>query len=975
MGIATTLSVAALATFYIARQLAVPSLADAESAFSHGNFVEALRVSELILQRQPESREALLLGGRAALAQQQHEVALALWSRVRADGSAESIMADVDCGALCAKLGRLSDAEQYFRRALASDPQQLDAHEQLLQLLRLEGRSWESLVHLHAVLRQKRFVVAHLELGGTLEATWINSDSDVPFLYYCGTVRPDDPLSLVGSLRLLLAQQRDVAVAREELTYLVASHPDVVEAQAMLGQLLFELGSGSEFLAWHSRLPDEAEQHPAIWVTRGRWVQGQGDTPGAVRCLWEALRRSPNDRAAHLLIAKLLVAIGQPEAAANFQRRGDQLLVFDDLLIRGPRGEDGRRLPATVIEMIKALENLGRLWEALGWSHILLRTGAASEFAQDTISRLEQRLNFDTPLTLDEANLAKTIDISNLPLPEWPAGLKSSGPATAQPGSAITFHDAARQVGLEFTYFRDNRRLRKRVYTFDFAGGGAAALDYDQDGWPDLYLTQSCSWPPGDSGQEPQNALFRNLDGKSFAPTTGLAGVGDQGFGHGPAIGDVNSDGFPDIYIANVGANRLYLNNGDGTFQDATHTSGTAGDEFSLSAAIADLNGDGLPDLYVANYLGGDALSRQCEGGGQPIQCSPLLFPGQQDRLYVNLGDDRFRDAALDAGMIPAEGAGKGMGVLAADIDGAGGLDLLVTNDTVANFLFINRTADGAIRMEELGHLAGVAYNELGHLQGSMGIAARDVNQDGMLDLFVTNFATERNNMFVQMPGESRGLFDERSVETNLGLTSTAMVGWGAQFLDAELDGDWDLLVANGHLDENTAGPLSGAMQPQFFENDGAARFAELPAAQLGPYFREPYFGRAVTRLDWNRDGLDDLCVTHLGAPTALLVNTSQRRGRFVALQLYGVSSNRDAIGAVVDVTTGDRHWTVQQMAGDGFEASNQRQIVVGLGNCDRVERLSIRWPNGSVQVFYDLAVDQEWMLVEDNQTPFNRSR
>ncbi|MDP6057571.1 MAG: CRTAC1 family protein, partial [Pirellulaceae bacterium] len=724
------------------------------------------------------------------------------------------------------------------------------------------------------------------------------------------------------------------------------------------------------------QLPAEAEQHPAIWVTRGRWAQQQGATPGAVRCLWEAIRRCPSDRAAHLLIAKLLVAIGQPEAAAAFQRRGDQLLVFDDLLIRGEKTEDGRRLPATVIKMIKALENLGRLWEALGWSHVLLETDPASEFAQDAILRLDRRLNFHTPLTLVEANPANAIDLSGLPLPAWPRDLQLTvPPTTVGTGSAVTFHDAARQVGLDFTYFLDHQRLKTRVYTFDFAGGGVGALDFDQDGWPDLYLTQSRSWPPVDLGQEPRNELFRNLDGESFVRTTVLAGVGDQGFGHGPAIGDVNSDGFPDIYVANLGANCLYLNNGDGTFQDGTDVSGTAGDEFSLSVVIADLNGDGLPDLYVANYLGGDALSRQCTGGGQPIQCSPLHFPGQRDRFYVNLGDGRFRDATADAGMIPAEGAGKGMGVLVADVDGAGDLDLFLTNDTMANFLFVNRSAGGAIRMEEVGHLAGVAYNELARIQGSMGIAAGDVNQDGMLDFLVTNFFKECNNMFVQMAREPHVLFDERSLATNLNWSSIEMVGWGAQFLDAELDGDLDLLVANGHLDKNTAGPSSGAMRPQFFENDGTARFVELPAAQLGPYFSGRYFGRALARLDWNCDGLSDLCVTHMGAPTALLVNTSQRRGRFVALQLHGVFANRDAIGAVVDLTTGDRHWTVQQMAGDGFEASNQRQIVVGLGDCDRVERLTIRWPDGGEQVFHDLAVDQVWILVEGNDTPWNRSR
>jgi tetratricopeptide (TPR) repeat protein len=940
------------------------SITEARSAFDQGDFAEAFRLSEQVLENDPDSKDALLIAGKAAHSAGEHDIALKYFRAVDDDGSEKSLDALMQSGHLSVKLGRLTDAEAFYQSVLRHRPGSLAANRALLNLLRIEGRNWEALPAIHQVLRQRQYTFENLALAGPLEAVWLRPDTDVLFLKHCARAEPGDLLCVLGTSRSLIFEDGDLGRALQGLLRVVAWNPDLIEAQAALGQLLFNNGADQEFLAWHSRLPKSADKHPAIWVTRGRWARGQQQTRAAIRCLCEANRVYTNDRAANLLMASLLVENGDTELAAQFQQRGEDLQAFDSLLTAGelPPAERAAR-------MIEILERLGRLWEANGWSHLLLSMEPNSSIAKAAVARLDQRLTPETPLTLESANLASTIDCSEFPLPDLPSTADLPFPENSK--SAVSFDDVSEDVKLGFTYFVDKPRMENHVYTFDFAGGGAAVLDYDQDGWPDLYLTQSCSWPPSDANAVRQNRLFRNNQGQSFEDCTLLAGVGDSGFGTGVAVGDVDGDGFPDLYVNNLGRNRFYHNNGDGTFTDRTDQSGTAGDDYSLSAVFVDLNRDGLPELYVVNYLGGDAMTRQCRNNGKPVQCSPRQFPGQQDRLYLNLGNGRFREVTEESGILDSQGIGKGMDVIAADLDGIGGPDLFIANDTTANFLFVNASDPGSqsVRLKERGTRSGVAYDDLGRMQSSMGIAARDANQDGLIDLLVTNFFKERNNLYVQTARQPDLLFSDHSLPSNLSPSSLTM-GWGTQFLDAELDGDWDLVVANGYLGQIVFGSENGMMRPQFFENQGAARFRELSARDLGQYFASDYFGRAVARLDWNRDGLEDLCITHMEAPVSLLQNTSQRRGRFVAIQLRGVLSSRDAIGSIVRIKVGSRQWTEQLTAGGGFQAASQQQIVVGLGDCELIEQLTVRWPDESEQDFRNVPADRELMLIQGHPAP-----
>jgi len=498
-------------------------------------------------------------------------------------------------------------------------------------------------------------------------------------------------------------------------------------------------------------------------------------------------------------------------------------------------------------------------------------------------------------------------------------------------------------------------------------GGGAAILDFDGDGWPDIELTQGCRWPPRPGRTDHLDRLFRNTGAGTFEDVTAAAGLVENGFSQGATVGDYNSDGFPDLYVANIGENRLYRNNGDGTFSDVSRSAGMTGDRWTSSCLMADLNGDGLPDLYDVDYLSGpDLLTRVCKKEGKSIaHCGPKDFAAAWDRFCLNLGDGRFADRTQSAGFHIDNG--KGLGVLAADFDGSGRLSLFIANDGVPNFFFANQTASpDQPRFVESAFPRGLAVNGQGQPEACMGIAADDFNNDGLLDLFVTNFFNESNTLFLQ---QSDHLFRDATAGSGLFRDSLNQLSFGTQSLDANLDGWRDLLITSGDIDRFTNRGRSYRMPPQFFLNTGG-QFRQLPAAALGKWFQGRYRGRGMSRLDWNRDGREDVVISPLDGPVALVTNTTTPHGHFLAVRLHGVRSNRDAIGTGLTLKTGDLTILRQLTAGDGYQASNERRIVFGLGDRTRIDTLTVHWPSGTTQVFSDLSADHEWILIEDRPQP-----
>lgn len=943
-------------------------LVEAREALERGNFEAAEKLASRCVSKNPQITGAYLVAGDAAERRGRLKQALDYYDGVKSDGSPDALESLFRSGKVSVQLGFASDGERRFRRVLEQNPQHVEAQKYLAFLLRLEGRNWElasSLVDLLRLTlprnpqRQTESMTSLIYLlrpAGNPEWVWLEDHERKMIQQFRQTV-PADMLPLLGEARVAAAENHEQR-AKTIYRRILNAYPRQTEAAAQLGLILANSGSRDELLQWHNDLPAIADSHPGVWVARGIAARRFEQSTAAIRCYLEAVNLHPSHLLANLQLAQLLAQHGRIDEAERFAERARQLSRLENYIKQA--GSE----PQSIRGLATLLEELGRLWEAAAWYQVGIELLPEARWAVEGRRRVFSQLTNRTPLQLEEFNPARQINRQNYPLPGWDnmaGGPRDKLPATAR--SPVSFSDTAAAAGLRFLFENGNDPSDDRANMYEFSGGGVAVLDFDGDAWPDIYLTQGGAWNASKAADHPSNRLFRNLHNGQFEDVSESSAVTDAGYGQGVTAGDFNNDGFADLYVANIGGNRFYENNGDGTFTDITDSTQTAGNVWTISCAIADFNGDSLPDLYVVNYLGGpDVFTRVCRRNGQPVQCDPPMFPAEQDQLYLNLGDGRFQNITEEAGVVAADG--KGMGLIVGDFRHSGKLDLFVANDTAPNFFFVNQTVNRGDRptFSEEGLLRGVAFDENGQSQSSMGIAAGDADGDGLIDLFSTNLSNEANNLYSHQPDH---MFRDSARPAGLYDSGFPLVGWGTQFVDGELDGRLDLVVANGDL-ETLPGREAAALMPLlYYANRGDTRFELAPASELGPYFERKRLGRAVATLDWNRDGLDDFCVTNVGTPAGLLENTTQDHGQYLVLRLRGVQSSRDAIGTIARVTTGERTLVRQLTAGDGFCACNERRLVFGLGASQLIDRMTIVWPSGLEQTFGDIAANQDVIAIE----------
>jgi tetratricopeptide (TPR) repeat protein len=876
----------------------------------------------------------------------------------------------------CRSVGRLTDAEAYYRKFLSHAPDNAAAHERLAFLLSTTGQRWESLPHYLALIRSGTATVPELTVFADLD----RAVEQRPFLEECVRQSPDDPLVQLG----LAADDfwtGNTAEAESRLRSLLAVAPHLVAGQALLGELLV-IRSDQEFLAWYDRLPAMATDHPDLWYIRGLWARRHNQQQAAARCFWEAVRIAPTHRRATYQLGQTLRSLGEP-GGTEFEERAQQLIQLTQMLDEVLRAESRHHEPYQWTAEL--LEQTGRIWEACAWGLVARAQFPQATWPQAVLNRWGERLTIDLPIVLPEHNLALKFDLSRFS--PTPAGLDRlrHSPDRTDTAAPVAIRFAEAEQGPDFVYFNgadplreeivdpdeqrraDSARVEVRIRTrnrtriFEQNGGGVAVIDFDLDGWPDLFFPQGAVWKHGDDGPTLDDVLtdrlYWNRRGQSFADVAHATGIASRGYGQGCSVGDIDNDGFPDLYVANVGRNQLYRNNGDGTFSDVTDTADVPGEDWTASCVIVDLNADGLPDLYDVNYLTGPEVYKAvCEGH----TCSPKVFAPAPDRLLVNRGDGTFESLHP----LTDETHGKGLGVVALPLQDRRRPSLFIANDQVPDYLLHSRPSGDRwnVRMEDEAFISGVAYNQDGLAMASMGIAADDVDGDGRVDLYVTAFKDEASMLFLQ---DAQGLFVDAANGAGLRGPTWPFVGWGTQFLDADLDGDPDLVGVNGHVDDYRDEGGEYHMRPQFFRNQGAGRFIELQADTLGPFFSEKRLGRGMARLDWNRDGRMDFAVSNIGDRASLVTNVTHPVGHYFNVRLHARMTARDAIGTVVELSAGERRWTRPLLAGDGYMASNERVVQFGLGAAESVDEVRVHWPSGNVTSARQLPADRTLQLVE----------
>lgn len=516
------------------------------------------------------------------------------------------------------------------------------------------------------------------------------------------------------------------------------------------------------------------------------------------------------------------------------------------------------------------------------------------------------------------------------------------------------FDDVALNSGIEFSY--DNGASPRRLMV-EATGGGAGWLDVDRDSYWDLYLVQGGSPLLNEEHQNPNDELFRNRAGVSFARVTTTAGIVEKRFGQGIAVGDFDGDGFDDIYITNVGRDTLLKNQGDGTFLDVTTITLEPNLRWASSAAWADLDHDDDLDLFVCNYVKYDPNSPiPCFGAdGKPGICHPRDVDPETNRFYLNNADGTFTECLKEKGLDAA--GSKSLGLVVADFNGDHLNDVYVANDTTANHLFIAR-GDGTFIEDAVP--AGCAANGLGQFQASMGVAFGDYDQDGLFDLYCTHFTSDSNTLYKGLPG---GSFDDTTRLTGIHKPTLNSLGFGTVMCDFNADGAMDLMVANGHIDRSFASQGDNfEMLAQLFSFNG--KTWEEGTSAAGAYFQEPRVGRAIAMADYDNDGDPDVAIVNQRSQVALLQNLRSSR-HWLKITPVGLFGNRRGIGMEVLIKQGESKWRQMLAGGTSYAATHQPMIFTGFGSGDQPCDISVRWNNGKVQILEGMKPDQEILVLE----------
>jgi hypothetical protein len=527
--------------------------------------------------------------------------------------------------------------------------------------------------------------------------------------------------------------------------------------------------------------------------------------------------------------------------------------------------------------------------------------------------------------------------------------------------STIQFRDVTQSAGIHFAH---NNGAFGKKFLPETMGPGVAFIDYDNDGWPDIFLVNGMDWP-GHVQKHSTPKLYRNNHDGTFTDVTHKAGLDVEMFGLGVAVGDYDNDGFDDLFVTAYGQNRLFHNNGNGTFTDITQKAGLFGPkEFSTSAAWVDYDRDGHLDLVVGNYVQWTPeTDLYCTlDGKSKSYCTPESYKGTSVRLWHNRGNGTFQDVTQKAGL--GDPTSKTLGIALLDYDNDGWPDLLFSNDTQPNKLYRN---NGNGTFTEKAVVAGVAFSEDGVARAGMGVDAADYDHSGFPSLLITNFA---NQMLSLYHNEGKGLFVDEAPRSEIGRASLLTLGFGCFFFDYDLDGWPDVLVANGHIDadiQRVQANVKYAMPPHLFRNVGKGKFEEVTKS-LGQAFNSPRVGRGAAYADIDNDGRLDLLLSTNGGPGFLFRNEAQgaaASNHSLRIKLTGTKSNRDGIGSIVKLTSAGETQTQMLRSGSSYLSASELVLTFGLAHNEKADAIEIRWPSGQIDRLSNIPAAQTITVTE----------
>ena len=934
-------------------------------------FDEAWEVCQKVLLSSPNDPRALFVSAQILLQRQKFDQALAMVDRIPITDPEYGISSHRSALIWCRDRFMLGAAEERANRILTTKPDDFETNQLLAALLDLQGRRYESSLHMQKLVALGASDLTTLVLAmDTVKP--VESDE---FSLEKFRENPRE-FRLKSSLAFGALYQKKPEEAESLFREIISADPAVPALWIGLGQSLIDQEKWSELGDWYRKSPRESmERFPDYWRAMGLWFQHLNQHRQAARCFTRCIELDPMNPLAAGSLAQCLAILGDQAGAKEAE------LVFQDTQLANRNlnyCRDGNRRSEWIEQIAVTLEKRGRALEAILWRQIDQRANNPQGSRIKELESLRASLLRENHQKLRSC-LQKSSD--QYPPIDWKSFEQSIESNTILPSDTtaktsgllakLSWSDVAKETQAEVVYNNGDDPDIPGMQTYQSNGAGAGVIDFDRDGWPDLMVLQGGGDPRRPDSNAP-NVLLRNVRGTRFVDVAIHAYAAHRAYGQGVAVGDWDQDGFPDMLVLNFGQNALLRNQGDGTFETIEvklmERDVSNNPVWSVSGAIADINGDHLPDLVEINYASGiDVITHLCVSRDNiPQVCRPTEFPASEDYIYLSDGQGGFTLAnkAWDISMQD----GRGLGVIVGNLDRKHGNDIYIANDMSANNLYLSTTdpaspsrylvSDEALRR-------GCAVDIAGKPQASMGVGCADVDRNGTLDLFMTNFIDEYNALYLQ---NDSSYFVDASRRYRLIDPKKKTLGFGAQCLDIDCDGWTDLMVVNGHVDDYRHRGQPYAMRPQvFLQREGV--FAEQPVEALGDFFNKEYLSRALGFWDFNRDGLVDGFVTHLDHPLSILKNQTITQGSWIAVELVGTQAERDAIGAEIRVSASGEQWVHQRLAGNGFECTNEDFIHLGLGVLDKIDSLEIVWPSGGTSRWENVNVNRRYRAIQSQAT------